>query len=134
MALIHHNFESIHPFYDANGRVGRIINVLYLVKEGLLDSPILYLSRSINRNKSEYYRLLQATRDQGVWEERVIWMLEMIEETSVHTTTLIKYIKSLMLSQKHEIREKLPKVYSQDLLNNIFKHPYTKIHFVMGDV
>ena len=134
MAVIHHQFESIHPFYDGNGRTGRIINILYLVKEGLLNMPVLYLSRYINRNKADYYRLLQKTRDEGSWEEWVLFMLEGVEQTSLQTTQLIKDIKQLMLSYKKEMREKLPKIYSQDLLNNIFRHPYTKIEFVMSDL
>ena len=82
MALIHHQFESIHPFYDGNGRTGRIVNVLYLVKEGLLDIPVLYLSRHIVRTKSDYYRLLQAVRDQDAWEDWVLYMLVAVEKTA----------------------------------------------------
>ncbi|MDD3262582.1 MAG: Fic family protein [Candidatus Absconditabacteria bacterium] len=134
MAIIHHQFESIHPFYDANGRVGRVINVLYLVKEGLLDSPILYLSRSINKHKNDYYNYLQIVRDQGTWETWVIWMLEMIEQTAKHTIIFIKNIKNLMMEYKHTIRSRLPKIYSQELLNNIFKHPYTKVEFLRKDL
>lgn len=134
MAVIHHQFESVHPFYDGNGRTGRIINILYLVKEGLLNMPVLYLSRYINRNKGDYYRLLQKTRDEGAWEDWVLFMLEGAEQTSLQTTQLIKDIKQLMLSYKNEMREKLPKIYSQDLLNNVFRHPYTKIEFVMDDI
>jgi Fic family protein len=138
MAIIHHRFESIHPFYDGNGRTGRIINVLYLVKQNLLGSPVLYLSRYINQNKSEYYRLLQQVRTGGytveVWEEWILYMLEGIEQTSHQTTTLINGIKDLMQYYKNVLREKLPKIYSQDLVNNLFRHPYTKIEFVMDDL
>jgi Fic family protein len=134
MAIIHHQFESIHPFYDGNGRTGRIINVLYLVKEGLLDTPILYLSRYINQHKGRYYELLQKVRTNGSWEEWILFMLTGIEEMSLHTTNIIQEIKHLMLTHKQHIRSALPKIYSQDLLNNIFKHPYTKIEFVMGDL
>lgn len=134
MSIIHHQFESIHPFYDANGRVGRVINVLYLVKEWLLDSPILYLSRSINKHKNDYYNYLQTVRDQWTWEAWVIWMLEMIEQTAKHTIILIKDIKNLMMEYKHTIRSRLPKIYSQELLNNIFKHPYTKVEFLRKDL
>ncbi len=130
MAVIHHQFESIHPFYDGNGRTGRIINILYLVKCGLLDRPILYLSRFINQNKSEYYRLLQLVRTNHAWEEWINYMLEGIETTSRQTTRLILEIKSLMQHHKHKIRDELPKIYSQDLLNLIFSHPYTKPSFV----
>lgn len=134
MAVIHHQFESIHPFYDGNGRTGRIINILYLVKQGLLDTPVLYLSRYINQNKGEYYRLLQAVRDHKDWEQWVLYMLEGIEQTSRQTTNLILGIKELMQFQKNKMREELPKIYSHDLLNNLFRHPYTKIDFVMHEL
>jgi Fic family protein len=134
MAIIHHQFESIHPFYDGNGRTGRIINILYLVKQGLLDTPVLYLSRYINQNKNDYYRLLQTVRDTGSWEPWVLYMLEGIELTSRQTVSLILGMKDLMLYQKHKLRSELPKIYSQDLLNNLFRHPYTKIDFVMQEL
>lgn len=134
MAIIHHQFESIHPFYDGNGRTGRIINILYLVKQGLLDTPVLYLSRYINQHKNEYYRLLQAVRDTGSWEPWVLYMLVGIELTSRQTVSLILGMKDLMLHQKHKLRSELPKIYSQDLLNNLFRHPYTKIDFVMQEL
>lgn len=134
MAVIHHQFESIHPFYDGNGRTGRIINILYLVKNGLLDIPVLYLSRYINQNKSEYYRLLQEVRDQQVWESWILYMLEGVEQTSRQTTRLIQDMRDLMQMYKNKMREELPKIYSQDLLNNLFRHPYTKIDFVMHEL
>lgn len=133
MAVIHHQFESIHPFFDGNGRTGRILNILYLVKQGLLDTPILYLSRYINQNKSDYYRLLQAVREQGAWEEWVIFILEGIRQTSYQTIAIIEEIKKLMLEYKHKMRTEF-KYYSQDLLNNLFSHPYTKIDFVEKDL
>lgn len=133
MAIIHHQFESIHPFYDGNGRTGRIINILYLVKEGLLNLPILYLSRYINQNKAEYYRLLQKVRTENAWDEWVLFILDGIEQTSLQTIKIIEGIKKLMQSCKNRIRTELPKIYSQDLLNNLFRHPYTKIDFVMEE-
>ncbi len=133
MAVIHHQFESIHPFYDGNGRTGRIINILYLVKEGMMNLPILYLSRYINQNKGEYYRLLQKVRTENSWEEWVLFILEGIEQTSIQTIKIIEGIKVLMLSSKKKVRENT-KFYSQDLINNLFKHPYTKINFVMEDL
>lgn len=133
MAVIHHQFESIHPFYDGNGRTGRIINILYLVKEGMLNLPILYLSRYINQNKADYYRLLQKVRTENAWEEWVLYILEGVEQTSMQTITIIEGIKVLMLKSKNKIRENT-KFYSQDLINNLFKHPYTKIDFVMNDL
>ncbi len=133
MAVIHHQFESIHPFYDGNGRTGRIINILYLVKEGLLDLPILYLSRYINQNKADYYRLLQKVRGENAWEEWVLYILDGVEQTSLQTIKIIEGIKNLMKSHKERIRTELPKIYSQDLLNNLFRHPYTKIDFLMEE-
>jgi Fic family protein len=133
MALIHHQFESIHPFYDGNGRTGRIINVLYLVKERLLNIPVLYLSNYIVGNKSEYYRLLQAVRDNDAWEEWVLYMLEAVRATSEQTIKKINEIKGALFDYKHRIREK-HKFYSQDLINNLFTHPYTKIEFIMCDL
>lgn len=134
MAVIHHQFESIHPFYDGNGRTGRIINILYLVKEGLLDVPVLYLSRYINQNKADYYRLLQAVRDHNAWQEWILFILDGVEKTSRQTTLIIQGIRDLMQGHKHLIREQLPKIYSQDLINNLFRHPYTKIEFVMDEL
>lgn len=134
MAVIHHQFETIHPFYDGNGRTGRILNILYLVKQGLLDQPVLYLSRYINQNKAEYYRLLQAVRTDGIWEEWVLWMLEGVRQTSEQTTRLVRAIRKLMQEHKVRMRAELPRIYSQDLLNNIFGHPYSKIAFVERDL
>ena len=134
MCIIHHQFESIHPFSDGNGRTGRIINILYLVIQGLLDLPVLYLSRYIIKNKGEYYRLLQAVRDNQEWEEWVLFLLKGLEETSQETVTLILRMKSLMMEYKKTIREQFPKIYSQDLLNNLFKHPYTKIDFMCDEL
>lgn len=133
MAVIHHQFESIHPFYDGNGRTGRIINILYLVKEGMLNLPILYLSRYINQNKNDYYRLLQKVRNENAWEEWVLYILEAVEQTSMQTIKIIEGIKNLMRSHKEKIRTELPKIYSQDLLNNLYRHPYTKIDYVMKE-
>lgn len=134
MAILHHQFESIHPFYDGNGRTGRILNILYLVAAGLLDIPVLYLSRFIVSNKSDYYRLLQATRDEGNWEPWLLFMLEGVAETAASTLRTIREISTLMRQTKHGLRSKLPRIYSQDLLNNLFRHPYTKIEFVMRDL
>ena len=133
MALIHHQFESIHPFYDGNGRTGRIINVLYLVKHGLLDIPVLYMSRHIVRTKSEYYRLLQAARDTDCWEDWVLYMLTAVEKTAREGIEVTQAIKSLLLDYKHRIRAQ-HKFYSQDLINNLFSHPYTKIEFIQNDL
>ena len=134
IAIIHHQFESIHPFFDWNWRTWRILNILYLMLVWELDLPILYLSRYINRNKQEYYRYLQSVRTNWDWESRVMFMLNWIEETSRLTIMIINQIKELMMKQKHLIRNSYPKLYSQDLINNIFKHPYTKIEFLIRDL
>jgi Fic family protein len=134
MALIHHQFESIHPFPDGNGRIGRIVNVLYLTRADLLDIPILYLSRHITRTKAHYYRLLQAVRAENAWENWVLYMLEAVAETAQATLTLVEGIRSQMASVKKRLREEVPNLYSQDLLNNLFRHPYTRIEFVVNDL
>ncbi|NQY30664.1 MAG: Fic family protein [Flavobacteriaceae bacterium] len=129
MPIIHYQFESIHPFYDGNGRTGRLINMLYLVQQNLLDIPVLYLSSYIIRNKSDYYRLLQEVRTKGSWEEWIIWMLSGVEQTAKETIIVVNKIKELMDHYKTTIREEYS-FYSHDLINIIFKHPYTKIDFV----
>jgi Fic family protein len=133
MAVIHFQFESIHPFYDANGRTGRIINILYLIQKSLLHLPILYLSRFINDHKSEYYRHLQNVRENQDWEPWIMFMLEGVEKTSIDTIALILEIKQLMMDYKHRIRSNY-KFYSQELINNLFTHPYTKIEFIQNDL
>ncbi|MDH4377967.1 MAG: Fic family protein [Ramlibacter sp.] len=133
MALVHHQFESIHPFYDGNGRTGRILNVLYLVKSGLLDIPVLYLSQHIVRTKSRYYELLQAVREHDAWEDWVLYMLEAVETTARQAVITIGAIRSALMDYKHRIRS-AHKFYSQDLINNLFTHPYTKIEFVQADL
>jgi len=129
MAIIHYQFESIHPFYDGNGRTGRIINVLYLVLQDLLNLPILYLSKYIIANKGDYYRLLQEVRDKDEWENWILYMLDAIIETSTDTIYVIGKIKNLLAEYKHKIRNDY-KFYSHDLINNLFMHPYTKIEFL----
>lgn len=137
-AIIHHQFESIHPFYDGNGRTGRILIILYLVANGLLDLPILYLSRYITHNKGEYYRLLQAIRDNEDnvedWRKWILFILKGIEETSLNTIKMIKAIDGLMREYKSVLRPKFGKQYKHELLNNLFFHPYTKIEFIQRDM
>ena len=134
MAIIHYQFESIHPFYDGNGRTGRIINILYLVQKGLLDIPVLYLSRYIIKNKIEYYRHLQALREHGDWNRWIMWMLKGVELTSIQTCELIKKIQNLMNYFEKKIKKYYPKIFTKDLLENLFKHPYTKINFLQNDL
>lgn len=137
MAIAHHQFESIHPFYDGNGRTGRILNVLYLVLKGLLDIPVLYMSRRIVQTKGDYYRLLQAVREQSdaadAWQQWVLYLLRAVEETALHTIETISEIKDALMSYKHRIRSE-HRFYSQDLINDLFTHPYTKIEFVENDL
>lgn len=139
MAIIHHQFESIHPFYDGNGRTGRIINILYLVITGLLDLPILYLSRYITHNKGEYYRLIQAIRDKNTdnaaeWEAWILFILKGVEVTAEDTISLVKNIGRLMAEYKNVIRPDFGSKYNHELLNGLFYHPYTKIDHVVANM
>ena len=139
MAIIHHQFESIHPFYDGNGRTGRIINILYLVITGLLDLPILNLSRYITHNKGEYYRLIQAIRDKitdnaAEWEAWILFMLKGVEVTAEDTISLVKNIGRLMAEYKNVIRPDFGSKYNHELLNGLFYHPYTKIDHVVANM
>ena len=133
MAIIHYQFESIHPFYDGNGRTGRIINALYLVMKDLLNLPVLYLSRYIILNKGSYYKLLQEIRETDNWEDWLLFMLEGVEQISKETIGLIGKIRELIFEYKNLLRDNY-KFYSQDLLNNLFMHPYTKIEFIERDL
>ena len=133
MAIIHVQFESIHPFYDGNGRTGRIINIIYLVQKGLLDIPVLYLSRYIVKNKPRYYELLQRVRTRNDWESWILYLLEGVKQTSIGTIEDIIQIREEMLKTKHQIRKQYS-FYSQDLINHIFSHPYTKINHLKDDL
>lgn len=132
LALIHYQFEAIHPFFDGNGRTGRIINILYLVKEGLLDLPVLYLSKYIIEKKSDYYRLLREVTEKGKWEHWILFMLTAIESTAVLTSQRIQNIRSLLQETLEFAKKKLPsKVYSKELIELIFRQPYTKGQFLV---
>ena len=127
LAVQHYQFEAIHPFADGNGRTGRILNILFLVEHGLLDTPILYLSRFIISNKAAYYRLLQnVTREQG-WTPWVKFILEGVEETCVWTTDKIKAIRELMEHTAEFVQYKMPKTYTWELVELLFKQPYCRI-------
>ncbi len=134
MAIIHHQFESIHPFPDGNGRIGRIVNVLYLTRQQLLEIPILYLSRYITTHKGDYYRLLQVVRETGQWEEWLMYMLSAVADTAIETLKLVESIRALMILYKNKIRDNHRKIYTQDLLNSLFRHPYTRIEFVQNEL
>lgn len=129
LAMIHYQFESIHPFYDGNGRTGRILNILYLVLKGLIDAPILYLSKYIIKNKLEYYELFQKTRETEDFEDWVIYFLVGIEEMSKETICIINKIREEILKMKYELREKT-KIYTKELLEALFFEFYTKIPYI----
>ncbi len=134
MAIAHHQFESIHPFYDGNGRTGRILNLLMLQREGLLDLPVLYLSRYITSTKSQYYQLLQATRETHSWVDWCVYIVKGVAITAKSEIRLIKNLRELMQATKQRLRNEMPKLYSQELLNNLFRYPYTKIEFIEKDL
>ena len=139
LAIIHHQFESIHPFYDGNGRTGRILIILYLIISDLLDLPILYLSRYITHNKADYYKYIQLIRDKNndnskEWENWILFMLKGIEETAIQTIELIKQISKLMFEYKNILRPLFGQQYKHELINNLFFHPYTKIEFMQNDM
>ena len=126
MAIIHYQFEAIHPFFDGNGRTGRIILLLYLKLAGLLDLPALYMSNYIIDNKAAYYNNLRKVTEEGNWEDWIMYMLDMVEETALKGRKQITAIEELMNTMAAEIQDKLPKVYSKDLVEALFRLPYTK--------
>ena len=131
MAVLHYQFESIHPFYDGNGRVGRILNILYLLLKNYLDTPILYLSSYIINNKNDYYTLLQETRKKRNFERWIMYILDGIEDTSKSAIKKIQAIKNLLESTLVRARERCPKIYSKELIELIFENPYSKIDFLV---
>ncbi len=132
LAVQHYQFESIHPFYDGNGRTGRILNVLYLILKNLLDDPVLYLSAYIIRNKATYYRLLQEVRTHNKWEEWVLFILKGIEITAKQTIDQITQINTLFADTQAAVQKNLPRIYSKDLIEQFFIHPYCKIEFLVN--
>lgn len=131
MAIVHYQFESIHPFYDGNGRTGRILNILYLVLKGLLDIPILYLSSHIIKTKSDYYRLLGDVRKTGNWEDWIMYMLNGIEETAIKTSKLMQDIKEVFDMTIRRVKQEAPNIYSKDLVEALFEQPYCKAAFLV---
>jgi Fic family protein len=131
LAVIHYQFEAIHPFYDGNGRTGRILNILYLVLKGLLDSPILYLSKYIIRNKPDYYRLLNEVTKTGRWEDWVLYVIAGIEETATETLNLVKSIDAFINKTAAEIKQALPDLYSRELVDLLFFEFYTKNSYLV---
>jgi len=131
MAVLHYQFETIHPFYDGNGRTGRIINILYLILKEHIDTPILYLSSYIIKNKSAYYALFQEIREKNIWENWILYILSGVEETSRQTLEKVKLIKSFFELTLEKIKEQCPKIYSKELVEIIFENPYSKIDFLV---
>lgn len=131
LAILHYQFESIHPFYDGNGRTGRILNILYLITNNLLDIPILYLSSYINENKSDYYKLLNTVNRTDNWEAYILYMLKAIEDTSNRTIEKINSIKELLNETIILAQKKEPKIYRKELIELLFEQPYSKIEFVV---
>jgi Fic family protein len=127
MAIMHYQFEAIHPFTDGNGRTGRILNLLFLIDQGLLEIPVLYLSRYIIRHKSEYYQYLLNVTTQGEWEVWICFMLSAVRETAQWTTNKIRAIRDLMDITATFVRDTLPKIYSRELIELIFIQPYCRI-------
>ncbi|MGL5123089.1 MAG: Fic family protein [Fusobacteriaceae bacterium] len=134
LAIIHYQFESIHPFPDGNGRTGRIINILYLVLKELLDIPVLYLSSYIIKNKNDYYKLLNRVGTEETWEEWIMYMLIGIEKTAEESIALISGIGKIMDETRTLIQNEAPKIYSKDLVETLFLHPYTKIDFLVENL
>ena len=130
LAVMHYQFEAIHPFADGNGRTGRILNILFLVEQGLLDMPVLFLSRYIIENKGDYYDGLRRVTEDGSWEEWILYILKGIEITAQQTSLQIDAILELMETIKDVMRQKAEKIYSKELLEMIFMHPYCKIKFL----
>lgn len=132
LAIIHYQFECIHPFPDGNGRLGRIINVLYLVQKGLLNFPILYLSKYIIENKTSYYKALKDVTEKRCWEDWILYMLDAVESTSITTLNIIKSIFEAQETTRKFIKSNLPKIYSKELVELLFEQPYCKIDFLVN--
>lgn len=132
LAVIHYQFEAIHPFPDGNGRTGRILNILFLMYKGFLDLPILYLSKYIIENKNEYYQLLRGVTEEEAWEPWILFMLDAVEQTSSYTREKVVKIRELITETIEFARSKLPKrVYSKELIELLFHQPYTKVKFLV---
>ncbi len=132
LAVMHYQFEAIHPFIDGNGRTGRVLNLLYLIDKGLLNIPVLYLSRHIIRNRALYYQyLLEVTARQG-WEQWILFILEAVRTTAEWTTAKIRAIRELLDETGAALRERMPRIYSRELAELIFVHPYCRIADVVN--
>lgn len=132
MAVAHYQFEAIHPFTDGNGRTGRVLNILILIQEELLSLPVLYLSRYIIHNKADYYRLLQEVTRDHAWEAWVLYMLRAVEQTAHWTTDKIAALRQLQAHTTEYVRQRLPKIYSHELIETLFEQPYCRIGNLVG--
>jgi len=131
MAIMHYQFEAIHPFGDGNGRTGRIINILWLVQEGLLNRPILFLSKYFLNHRQDYYRFLNQITGNNAWEQWILYMLAAVEETANKTYALIDRIMDIKELYKTEMQERFPKIYSLDIVETIFSAPYFRLEDVI---
>ena len=134
MAILHFQFESIHPFYDGNGRTGRILNLLYLIHNDLLEIPILYLSSNINKTKDKYYKLLNHTNKTDEWEKWIIYMLDMIRITAEETIEKIKAIVKLLGDTIEIAKLNANQIYRKELIEILFEHPYSKIEYLVSNM
>jgi Fic family protein len=132
MAVAHYQFEAIHPFLDGNGRTGRVLNELMIIEQGLLDLPVLYLSRYIIRHRADYYRLLSAVTRETLWEAWILYVLRGVKETATWTTEKIAGLRALMTAATEHIRTRLPKLYSRELVELVFMQPYCRIQNVVS--
>lgn len=131
LALIHYQFEAIHPFLDGNGRTGRVLGILFLTSKGLLDLPVLYLSRYIIKHKPLYYTLLRNVTENGAWESWIVYMLDAVEQMSIVTRDNIVMIRALLDETIGRVKTELPKIYSKELVETLFRQPYTKSRFLV---
>lgn len=132
MAVLHYQFETIHPFLDGNGRTGRILNVLYLIQKGYIDIPILYPSSYIIEHKDEYYRFLRVVTAGGEWEQWILFMLDAIQVASMDTIERVREIREELDRTVDEVRAALPRIYTKELVETLFVHPYSKIEFLVN--
>ncbi|NOR44224.1 MAG: Fic family protein, partial [Candidatus Delongbacteria bacterium] len=131
MAILHYQFEAIHPFFDGNGRTGRVMNALFISKRDLLDEPILYLSKYINEYKNDYYRLLREVTEKGNWNEWILFMLKAVKETAIYTLKKVNGIYDLYQSTKEKVKTEAKTIYSYELIEMLFSQPYCKIGFLV---
>jgi Fic family protein len=134
LAILHYQFESIHPFYDGNGRTGRILNILYLILNDLIEVPILYLSSYIIKNKADYYKLLNQTNKTGGWKDWILYILKAVEITSLQTIKKINSINALLEQTILQVQKESPKIYKKELIELLFEQPYSKIDFVVNRI